>query len=92
MRPAAAAHRLDRDVQRDWQDSPAVRGPRGPARSARAALTLWYTGAPLAAAVPGVLAYRVLSCSRPMPPPLGVLPALRAMREHWTVGWAAGKC
>jgi hypothetical protein len=54
-------------------------------------LTLWYTGAPLAAAVAGVLAYRVLSCWLPMPPSLGVLPVLRALREHWTA-WAVGKC
>jgi hypothetical protein len=91
-RPATAAHRLDRDVQRDWQDSPAVREQR---RSRHVALvpplTLSYTGAPLAAALAGVLAYRVLSCWRPMPPSLDVLPVLRAMREQWTA-WAAGKC
>ena len=45
-------------------------------------VTIWYSGAPLAAAVVGVFAYRVLSLWLPMPFSLGALPTLRAMDEH----------
>lgn len=43
---------------------------------------LWSSGAPLAVAVAGVFAYRVLSLWLPMPIALAVLPTLRAMSEH----------
>lgn len=43
---------------------------------------LWSSGAPLAAAVAGVFAYRVLSLWLPMPVALSVLPTLRAMSKH----------
>jgi hypothetical protein len=45
-------------------------------------LTIWYSGAPLAVAVVGVFAYRVLALWLPMPVSLAVLPILREMGEH----------
>ena len=45
-------------------------------------LTIWYSGAPLAPAVVGVFAYRVLALWLPMPVSLAVLPILRDMGEH----------
>jgi uncharacterized membrane protein YbhN (UPF0104 family) len=42
-------------------------------------LTLWDSGAPLAAAVAGVLAYRFFNLWAPMPPALAVLPRLKAI-------------
>jgi hypothetical protein len=43
---------------------------------------LWYCGAPLAAAVAGVFAYRVLALWLPMPFALAFLPTLRRMGER----------
>ena len=43
--------------------------------------TIWYSGAPLAAAVAGIFAYRVLSVWLPMPFALASLPTLRAMGQ-----------
>jgi hypothetical protein len=45
-------------------------------------LTIWYSGAPLAVAVPGVFVYRVLALCLPMPVSLAALPTLRTMGEH----------
>ncbi len=45
-------------------------------------LTIWVSGAPLAAAVIGVFAYRVLALLLPMPVSLAVLPTLRKMGQH----------
>lgn len=42
-------------------------------------LTLWDSGAPLAAAVAGVLAYRVFNLWAPLPAAIAVLPRLRAI-------------
>jgi hypothetical protein len=42
-------------------------------------VTIWYCGAPLAAAVAGVFAYRVLAFWLPTPASLAALPTLRAM-------------
>jgi len=44
-------------------------------------LTLWCSGAPLAAAVAGVFAYRVLSLWLPLPVSLAFMPVLRALAE-----------
>lgn len=44
-------------------------------------LTLWDSGAPLAAAVAGVLAYRVFNLWLPMPAAFAVLPQLRAIED-----------
>ncbi len=43
---------------------------------------IWYSGAPFAAAVTGVFAYRVLSLWLPMPLALAQLPTLRAMGKE----------
>ena len=43
---------------------------------------LWYSGAPLAAAVTGVFIYQVLFLWLPMPAALALLPTLRAMGER----------
>jgi hypothetical protein len=53
-------------------------------------LTIWYSGAPLAVAVVGVFAYRVLALWLPMPASLALLPAMRNMGEHEVPG-AEGK-
>ena len=45
-------------------------------------LSLWYCGAPLAVAVAGVFAYRVLALWLPMPVALAFLPTLRTMGER----------
>lgn len=45
-------------------------------------LTIWYRGAPLAAAVAGVFVYRVVSLWLPVPFGLAELPRLRAMGEE----------
>ena len=45
-------------------------------------LTLWYSGAPLAAAVAGVFIYQVLFLWLPMPVALTLVPTLRAMGEQ----------
>jgi uncharacterized membrane protein YbhN (UPF0104 family) len=45
-------------------------------------LCLWYCGAPLAVAVAGVFAYRVLCLWLPMPLALAFLPTLRTMGEQ----------
>jgi hypothetical protein len=45
-------------------------------------LALWYSGAPLAAAVAGVFIYQVLFLWLPMPVALALLPTLRAMGEQ----------
>jgi hypothetical protein len=45
-------------------------------------LCLWYCGAPLAVAVAGVFAYRVLALWLPMPLALAFLPTLRTMGER----------
>jgi hypothetical protein len=42
-------------------------------------LTLWYSGAPFAAAIVGMFAYRVLALMLPMPVSLAVLPVLQRM-------------
>jgi hypothetical protein len=42
-------------------------------------LTIWYSGAPFAAAITGVFAYRVLALWLPTPASLAVLPTLRQM-------------
>lgn len=42
-------------------------------------LTIWYSGAPLASAVAGVFAYRVISLWLPMPFSFAALPALRSI-------------
>jgi hypothetical protein len=42
-------------------------------------LTLWYSGAPFAAAIVGMFAYRVLVLLLPLPLSLAELPALRRM-------------
>jgi hypothetical protein len=45
-------------------------------------LTLWYSGAPLAAAIAGVFIYQVLFLWLPMPVALTLVPTLRAMGEQ----------
>jgi hypothetical protein len=45
-------------------------------------LTIWYSGAPFAAAITGVFAYRILALWLPVPGSLAVLPAMREMGEH----------
>ena len=45
-------------------------------------LTIWVSGAPLAAAVAGVFVYRVLALLMPMPVSLAALPTLRTMAQH----------
>jgi len=45
-------------------------------------LTIWVSGAPLAAAVAGVFVYRVLALLLPMPVSLAALPTLRKMAQH----------
>lgn len=45
-------------------------------------VTIWASGAPLAAAVVGVFAYRVFALLLPMPVSLAVLPTLRKMGQH----------
>lgn len=45
-------------------------------------LTLWDSGAPLAAAVAGVLAYRAFNLWAPMPAAVVVLPRVRAIGKH----------
>jgi hypothetical protein len=45
-------------------------------------LTIWYSGAPLAVALVGIFAYRVLALWLPMPASLALLPAIREMGEH----------
>jgi hypothetical protein len=45
-------------------------------------LTIWYSGAPLAVAVVGIFAYRVLALWLPMPASLALLPTLRRMGRH----------
>lgn len=52
-------------------------------------LTIWVSGAPLAAAIVGVFAYRILALCLPLPVSLAVLPTLRNMGEHQT-GQARG--
>jgi uncharacterized membrane protein YbhN (UPF0104 family) len=47
-------------------------------------LTLWYSGAPLAAAVAGVFAYRVISLWLPLPFSLAALPTLREIGKAGT--------
>jgi hypothetical protein len=44
-------------------------------------LALWYTGAPLAVAVTGIFAYRVLTLWLPMPASIALLRALRTMGQ-----------
>jgi uncharacterized membrane protein YbhN (UPF0104 family) len=45
-------------------------------------LTIWVSGAPLAVAVVGVFAYRLLALLLPMPVSLAALPTLRAMGDR----------
>jgi hypothetical protein len=45
-------------------------------------LAIWYSGAPLAVALVGVFAYRVLALWLPLPVSLAFLPTLRAMGER----------
>lgn len=45
-------------------------------------LTIWYSGAPLAAAVAGIFTYRVFALWLPMPACLALLPTLREMGEE----------
>ena len=45
-------------------------------------LTIWVSGAPLAAAVAGVFVYRVLTLLMPMPVSLAALPTLRTMAQR----------
>lgn len=49
-------------------------------------LTLWYSGAPLPAAIVGIFAYRILSLLLPLPFSLAALPSMRRMggeeQEH----------
>ena len=45
-------------------------------------LTIWVSGAPLAAAVAGVFVYRVLALLLPMPVSLAALPTLRKMAQR----------
>jgi uncharacterized membrane protein YbhN (UPF0104 family) len=45
-------------------------------------LTIWYSGAPLAVAVVGIFAYRVLALWLPMPVSLAALPTLRTMGQQ----------
>jgi hypothetical protein len=52
-------------------------------------LTMWVSGAPLAAAIVGVFGYRILALCLPLPLSLAVLPTLRDMGEHET-GQARG--
>lgn len=47
-------------------------------------VTIWYSGAPLAVAVIGVFAYRVISVWLPMPFAFASLPTLRAMGRRGT--------
>jgi hypothetical protein len=54
------------------------------------ALTVWYSGAPLAVAVVGIFTYRVLALWLPMPASLALLPAIRKMGEERVPG-AEGK-
>lgn len=49
-------------------------------------VTIWYSGAPLAVAVVGMFAYRVLTLWLPMPFALGSLPTLRSMGAAGTPG------
>ena len=42
-------------------------------------LTIWYSGAPFAAAIVGVFAYRILALWLPMPASLAALPTMREM-------------
>jgi hypothetical protein len=49
-------------------------------------LSAWYCGAPLAVAVVGVFAYRVLALCLPLPASLAVLPTLRRMGEPSAAG------
>lgn len=49
-------------------------------------VTIWYSGAPLAIAVVGVFAYRVVTLWLPMPFALASLPTLRDMGEEGTPG------
>lgn len=42
-------------------------------------LTIWYSGAPFAAAIVGMFAYRILALLLPLPVSLAVLPTLRRM-------------
>ena len=49
-------------------------------------LSLWYCCAPLAVAVAGVFAYRVLALWLPMPVTLAFLPTLRTMGEQRVSG------
>ena len=52
-------------------------------------VSLWYSGAPLAVAVAGVFAYRILVLWLPMPASLAFLPVLRGMVKH-RIAQAAG--
>jgi hypothetical protein len=56
-------------------------------------LAIWYSGAPLAVALVGVFAYRVLALWLPLPASLAFLPTLRAMGERRIAagGLVAGK-
>jgi hypothetical protein len=45
-------------------------------------LTIWASGAPLAVAIVGVFAYRLLALLLPMPVSLATLPTLREMAER----------
>lgn len=42
-------------------------------------LTLWYSGAPLPAAIAGILAYRILSLLLPLQFSLAALPSMRRL-------------
>lgn len=44
-------------------------------------LTIWYSGAPFAAAIVGVFVYRILALWLPMPASLAVLPAMREIGQ-----------
>ena len=45
-------------------------------------VTIWYSGAPFAAAVAGIFVYRVLAMWLPMPASLALLPTMRRMGEE----------
>jgi uncharacterized membrane protein YbhN (UPF0104 family) len=45
-------------------------------------VTIWYSGAPFAAAIAGVFAYRILALLLPMPVSLAALPTSRRMGEQ----------
>jgi len=45
-------------------------------------VTIWVSGAPFAAAVVGIFAYRMLALLMPMPVSIAALPTLRAMGER----------